>query len=118
MSIDYRLIGQRIKEQRKRQNIRQDALAWDSELSATYLSCIENGVKKASLNSLVRIAGALKVSVDFLLFGEKGYIEGVILPELYALLNECEEIEKKFIIDVLLSTATAVKHGLRINGVI
>ena len=66
MSINYQLIGQRVREYRCGQNLRQDALAWDAEISVSYLSCIENGVKQASLGSIVRIASALNVSVESL----------------------------------------------------
>ena len=113
MSIDYQLIGRRVREYRCRQHLRQDALAWDAELSVSYLSLIENGVKQASLGSIVRIAGALNVSVDTLLFGELSRDEDSEFQELYAVLNGCGEIEQRIIMDAVLGTATAVKRSLR-----
>ena len=116
MSINYQLIGQRVREYRCRQHLRQDALAWDAEISVSYLSCIENGVKQASLGSIVRIAGALNVSVESLLFGDMAY-EDDDFQELYAVLNGCGEIEQAIIMDAVLGTAVAVKRSLRTNGI-
>lgn len=118
MSINYELIGKRVKEHRSRQKLRQEALAWDAEISVSYLSCIENGIKQASLGSIVRIAGALGVTVDCLLFGELDYGGDDDFQELYAILNGCEEIEQRVIMDAVLGTATAVKRSLRTNGVL
>ena len=116
MSIDYQLIGQRVREYRCRQHLRQDALAWDAEISVSYLSCIENGVKQASLGSIVRIAEALNVSIERLLFGEIVY-EDDVFQELYTVLNGCGETEQAIIMDSMLGTAVAVKRSLRTNGI-
>ena len=117
MSINYQLIGQRIREYRGQQQLRQDALAWDAEISASYLSSIENGVKQASLNSIIRIAGALNVSVEYLLFGDIIHEDNDI-KKLYAVLNGSGEIERRIIMDTVLSTAMAIKKSLRISGLL
>jgi len=114
MSINYQLIGQRIKDCRSQQHLKQDALAWNAEISSSYLSCIENGAKKASLGSLVRIAKALNVSVEFILFGEKVY-EDDSCRKLHAVLYDCGKIEKTIIMDTVLGAAMAVKRSMRTN---
>lgn len=118
MSINYQLIGKRVREHRCRQHLRQDTLAWDAEISVSYLSCIENGIKQASLGSIVRIAEALNVTVDCLLFGEVSYDEVYEFQELYAVLNGCGEIEQRIIMDAVLGTAVAMKRSLRANGIL
>ena len=116
MSINYQLIGQRVREHRCRQHLRQEALAWEAEISVSYLSCIENGVKQASLGSIVRIAAALNVTVESLLFGARAYVDE--FHELYAVLNGCEEVERKIIVDTVMGTAVALKKSLRANGLL
>ena len=116
MQIDYVLVGKRVREHRIYKQLRQETLAWNAEMSTSYLSSIENGKKEASLRSLERIASALGISIEYLLFGENNYDENNYFPELYAILNGCNNIDRRIIVDVLIGTATAVKHSLRING--
>jgi len=117
MSIDFKNIGQRVKNYRRRRHLRQDELAWDAELSVSYLSCIENGVKQASLSALVRIAEALNVTVDSLIYGEADFGADYMIQELYAVLKGCDVFEQKIIMDVMLGTAVAVKNSLRSSRV-
>lgn len=118
MSINYQLIGHRIREYRCRQNLRQDTVAWDAEISVSYLSCIENGMKQASLKSLARIADALNTSLETLLFGEISFYKEDELQELTAILKECGEIEQNIIMDAVLNTAAAIKRSLRTSGLL
>ena len=116
MLINYDLIGERVKEHRLKQHRRQDSLAWEVEISTSYLSCIENGKKEASLCVFERLAVALKLSLQYLLFGEHNYDENNYIPELVAILNGCTKTEYRIIIDSIVGTAKAVKHSLHING--
>ena len=118
MTINFQLIGQRVKEYRCRQNLKQDELAWDANLSAPYLSCIENGVKQASLGSLVRIADALNVTIDYLLFGDISQGEDNNFRRLSAIISDCDEAERRIIMDAVTGTAEAVKRSLRENEVL
>jgi len=117
MSINYQLIGQRVREHRCKQHLRQEALAWEAEISVSYLSCIENGVKQASLGSIVRIAAALNVTVESLLFGDRVHKDGEF-HELHAVLNGCEEIERTIIMDAVFGMAVTLKKSLRSSGLL
>ena len=117
MSINYQQIGKRIKECRCQKNLKQDALAWNAEISTSYLSCIENGAKKASLGSIIRIAKALNVSVEYLLFGETTHEDGAY-RKLQAILYDCGQTEHDIIMDSVLGTAIAIKRSLRVNGLL
>lgn len=67
--IDYILIGKRIRFYRQQMGLTQESLAFDINTSAAYVSCIERGKKKPSLQKLVEIAESLNISVNDLLFG-------------------------------------------------
>ena len=69
MVIDYKRIGKRIRHVRKKNGLSQADLADATGLSFQYISQIETGKKHASLESVVRIAIELNVTVDFLLNG-------------------------------------------------
>ena len=70
MKIDYKRIGVRIKAVRHRNKMTQAGLAELTNMSATYISRIETGEKKASLGSLIKIAYALNTSLDPLVFDD------------------------------------------------
>jgi len=67
--IDYNEIGKRIKKVRRQKGMTQCKLAELADLSNPYLSQVETGVKKASLESLAKISRILDVSLDALVFG-------------------------------------------------
>ena len=111
--MDYHRIGQRIQELRKQCGYTQEKLAEAADLSPPYLSHIERGTKKASLESLTRLAAALDTSVDWLLTGSS-YLrkDTSTLTEAQALIEDCSPQEQR----ILIETATALKQILRNNS--
>ena len=69
MEIDYASIGQRIAKRRKQIDMKQNVLADKLNISNNYLSGIERGKEKPSLEILVKICNALQVTPDYLLMG-------------------------------------------------
>lgn len=69
MELDYKNIGKRIVRRRKSLKISQIALAEKIEISNNYLSSIEHGKEKPSLDILVRICNAICVTPDYLIMG-------------------------------------------------
>ena len=61
-------IGQNIKYYRIDKHLSQEALAEKTNLSAKYISHLELGNRTPSVDSLIKIANALNVSTDLLLF--------------------------------------------------
>ena len=67
MAIDFKLIGNRIKKQRKACGKTQEALAADLYVSAGYISQIERGITKVNLETLSDIADILNCDIaDFI----------------------------------------------------
>ena len=58
-----RLLGARIRDYRKKADISQEKLAELSELHPVYVGNVERGEENISIDSLARIAKALKVGV-------------------------------------------------------
>mgnify|MGYP003375525803 FL=1 len=56
MSVDYGAIGQRIKQKRKAAGKTQDNLAESLSVSVGYISQLERGITKISLDTLSKIA--------------------------------------------------------------
>lgn len=69
MELDYPMMGKRIAQRRKSLKIKQHDLAEKIGISNNYLSSIERGREKPSLEVFVSICNALNVSPDYLLVG-------------------------------------------------
>ena len=71
VSSHRRIVGQRIREYRKQARLSQEKLAEKASLSYKFLGEVERGTENVSLDSLVRIAKALKVDLGQLVSGVK-----------------------------------------------
>ena len=82
MARDYNyVIGDKICNLRKRAGMTQSELAEKADLSVPFLSEIENGRKSMSVNTLLALSKALKVSTDFIINEyeyEDNLLEGVL----------------------------------------
>jgi transcriptional regulator with XRE-family HTH domain len=58
-----KLFGERLREMRLKRNVTQQALAEAAEMSLTYISNMEHGLKVPSLTTIIRIAVALDCKV-------------------------------------------------------
>lgn len=65
MNIDYRQIGSRIKIKRKEKGLTQEKLAELLDVSVGYVSQLERGVTKISLDTLGAISGVLECDVTY-----------------------------------------------------
>ncbi len=69
MILNYKLLGEQIRKQRKSKGYTLEQLAEMLDVSTTFIGQIERAKGIPSLETLVKIANALEVSVDSLLFG-------------------------------------------------
>lgn len=74
----YTQLGKRIKQQRIMARMTQEKLAEASGISLSFLGHIERGTRKASLDTVVKICNALKVSPNLLL---QDSLEGDMLSD-------------------------------------
>ena len=65
--MNYEALGQRVRAQRRIARLTQEQLAEMAGISISFLGHIERGTRKASLETLVALANALKISTDILL---------------------------------------------------
>ena len=61
--------GMRLKSEREKQGLTQQALATKAYTKQDYLAQIERGTRNPSLKTLLNILSALDVSADYLIFG-------------------------------------------------
>lgn len=67
--VDYKDFGKRVRTVRRQQGMTQEELAEKVGISASFLGHIERGSRIASLETLVLLCNALKVSPQTLLTG-------------------------------------------------
>ena len=77
--MDYLLLGKQIRKQRQSMGWTQERLAEAIGVSTSFVGHIERGTRKASIDTLVEIANAMKVSTDYLLVGNLD--NGTEIPE-------------------------------------
>lgn len=65
--MNYKALGKRIREERKRLNLTQAELAEAIDISDTYMGAIERGERSLTLDTLVRLVNRLGVTVDYML---------------------------------------------------
>ena len=61
------ILGNRIREERKKLNLTQAQLAEAIDISDTYMGAIERGERSLTLDTLVRLVERLGVTVDYML---------------------------------------------------
>ena len=111
MLVNYKLISLRVKEIRLQKGMSQAELAERTDMSVPYISHIETAQKQASLESLVRIANALEVTVDRMLNGNQTNDPAEYRIDLVEVLEGCSSYEKRIIYEI----ASTVKKILRDN---
>ncbi len=101
MSIDYKLIGGRIKATRCSLGYTQEWLAERLDVTVGYISQVERGITKISLDLLSQISAALNCEISTLVAGSSVDSANYMNSELntyYAMLNKRD---KKLVIEFM-----------------
>lgn len=87
-TINFELIGKKLKELRISKNLTQEYIANMADVNVSHISNIENNRVKISLPTLVHVCNALDTTVDYILSDEyitpSNAIEQEILKELHS----------------------------------
>lgn len=98
-NIDYKLIGERIKEARKKAGLSQEKLAEMIDVTTVYISRIERG-GQINLKRLSQISIALSVSIVQLLNGTTMESENYLNKEFEQLLSQCTKDKQRLIYNI------------------
>ena len=109
MSINYERMGERIRSFRIKKRMTQAVLAEIIEMEVAYICRIERAKQQPSLNALVKIANALGVTIDVLLFGNQPYDRVGYASEWQNIMEGCDADEK----NIICSIAWALKIALK-----
>ena len=85
-------IGNRIRQARKECGYTQEQLAEYAEISVDFLGLIETGRNSMKVQILAKIASALNVTTDYLIYGTTPYKEN---PRINTMLSVVPESKRK-----------------------
>ena len=103
-TVNFGLLGIRMRNKRKKLHITQMDLAETTNLSVPYISLVENGRKKPSLDAILKISEALDLSLDYLLLGIESKESHLHQSDLSNLLSENPSDVQKLLLDFLQAT--------------
>lgn len=104
MDISNGAIGGRIRKTREERGYTLEQLAEYSEISATFLWEIEVGRKSMKVQNLAKLAAALGVPTDYLVYGKAPHIENVKINSTLAALPEEMQQQVEKLITLFLDT--------------
>lgn len=100
MNVDYSVIGQRIKEGRKARKMTQELLAERLSVSVGYISQLERGVTKVSLDTLCAIAALLGCDLAELVTGVAVAQDSYLDRELSLHTKRMDGRQKRMLLDM------------------
>ena len=101
MNIDYKLIGERIKKRRKSCEMTQETLAERLNVSIGYVSQVERGITRISLDLLGAISTVLNCDVASLISESAVYSCEYMESEIFEEIKKLDAQKRKFILEVV-----------------
>lgn len=100
MSLDYSIIGERLKKARIAKGYTQEQLAEKIDVSVAFLSRVERGKSKINLNRLNQLCDLLEISEGDILTGVGSNSNHYLNEEFANLLEDCPPYKMKLIYDI------------------
>ena len=99
----YKAAGKQIQLLRQRHNLTQKELAEIINSSQNYLSDVETGKKRPSLDYYITIANYFKVSLDQLFADELSMKKNIIIDSVVLKMGYMSEKEQKLVLEMVES---------------
>ena len=113
MRINYKKLGKRICIARERQRMTQEQLAEIVNCSPSFISYIETGKKKTSLEKFIEIANALNCTADELLIDLLDNNLAVRTYKFASLMEDCDQFEMQILFDLIGATKASLRKYAR-----
>ena len=109
--MDYKRLGERIREERHKLGLTQAQLAEAVDISDTYMGSIERGERSLTLDTLVRLVNRLGVTVDYLLADSVPDSDSNIMEQFKQIIDGQSIERKQMAINVLRTIFTYFDQG-------
>ena len=101
MNVDYKLIGKRIKDARIGMGITQEILAERLEVSIGYVSQVERGITKISLDLLAKISSILNKDISIFVTGSSTESENYMLDSMALKFSKLNKRDKRIVMEIV-----------------
>lgn len=108
VTVNYENVGNKIRERRNFFKVTQENLANDINVSASFISDIENGRRKMSLETMIKISIALKTSLDYFILDNVRDVKlknNIKYDELKNILGTVDEKKESVFLDFAINSA-------------
>ena len=108
VTVNYEDVGNKIRERRNFLKVTQENLENDINVSASFISDIENGRRKMSLETMIKISIALKTSLDYFVLDNVKDIKtknNIKFDELKNILETVDEKKESIFLDFAINSA-------------
>ena len=108
VTVNYENVGDKIRERRNFLKVTQENLANDINVSASFISDIENGRRKMSLETMIKISIALKTSLDYFILDNVKDVKlknNIKYDELKNILGTVDEKKESVFLDFAINSA-------------
>ncbi len=99
-NIDFKLIGERLREERLKKGMSQEELAEKLDVAVGYLSRVERGGTTINLRRLGQVSIILDIPLERLVTGivkeDKRYLE----EDFYEIFKQCSKEKKRLIYNI------------------
>lgn len=107
--INYKAVGRRIGHYRREKNLTQAALSEMLNVSESYMSQVERGVAKVSLDRLSSIADTLGVDIAYLVSDHIIMTNPDINSEIIEITKDWSEKEIHFLTEMLICASEQLR---------
>lgn len=108
VTVNYENVGNKIRERRNFLKVTQENLANDINVSASFISDIENGRRKMSLETMIKISISLKTSLDYFILDNVKDVKlknNIKYDELKNILGTVDEKKESVFLDFAINSA-------------
>lgn len=103
--INYQEIGKRIRTERKKQHITQERLAELADISTSFMGHIERGSRVLSIETLIGLANALNLSIEYIVCGEYNYQPTMLPAEIEKALGQMSDRQRRVFLSIMQTLA-------------
>lgn len=94
-------MGNRIRMERRKQDLTQEKLAEMVGISESFMGHIERGGRTLSIETLVKISNVLNLNIEYLICGEHNYQSAMLPTEILDALNRMTSNQRKVFLTIM-----------------
>ena len=118
MSVDYKAIGNRIKIKRKSRKLTQDHLSEKLDVTVGYVSQVERGATKISLDLLCRISTILDCDISYFITGISADQNNYLADDFTKKFSQLSKEQKRLIVSLIELQLTQNKQKTTASAVV